>query len=124
MAKIKEQETAISELSSAVERFLKIQPIVRKLQGNIAKISEQVDTQRIFEVTVSKIDPEIVKPFTPSKNSMDKAENQTAMESQTMSALKAGYNVIMMRPDIFGDEIAAVTQAMLVQSNKELKEAK
>ena len=55
---------------------------------------------------------------------MDKAEDQTAMENQTMSALKAHYNVIMMRPDIFGDEIAAVTQAMLVQSNKELKEAK
>ena len=31
-------------MSSAVERFLKIQPIVKKLQGNIAKIYEQVDT--------------------------------------------------------------------------------
>ena len=31
--KIKEQENSISELSSAVERFLKIQPIVKKLQG-------------------------------------------------------------------------------------------
>ena len=38
--------------------------------------------------------------------------------------MKARYNVIMMRPDICGDEIAAVTQAMLVQLNKELKEAK
>ena len=123
-AKIMDQENTISELSSAMESFLKIQPIVKKLQGNIAKISKQVDTQKKFEATVSKIDPEIVKPFTPSKNSMDKAENQTAMENQTMSALKARYNVIMMRPDIFGDEIAAVTQAMLVQSNKELKEAK
>ena len=123
-AKIMDQENTISELSSAMESFLKIQPIVKKLQGNIAKISKQVDTQKKFEATVSKIDPEIVKPFTPSKNSMDKAENQTAMENQTMSALKARYNVIMMRPDIFGDEIAAVTQAMLAQSNKELKEAK
>ena len=107
-----------------MERFLKIQPIVKKLQGNIAEKSKQVNTQRKIEVTVSKIDPEIVKPFTPSKNSMDKAENQTDMENQTMSALKARYTVIMMRQDIFGDEIAAVTQAMLVQSNKELKEAK
>ena len=35
MAKIKEQNTAIIELSSAVELYLKIQPIVKKLQGNI-----------------------------------------------------------------------------------------
>ena len=65
--KIKEQKTAISELSSAVERFLKIQPIVKKFQEDIAKISKPVDTQRKFEGTVSKIDPEIVKPFTSPK---------------------------------------------------------
>ena len=40
--KIKEQENSISELSSAVERFLKIQPIVKKLQGNISNISKHV----------------------------------------------------------------------------------
>ena len=33
--KIKEQENSTSELSLAVERFLKIHPIVKKLQGNI-----------------------------------------------------------------------------------------
>ena len=64
------------------------------MQGNIAKISKQVDTQKKFEATVSKIDPEIVKPFTPSKNSMDKAENQTAMENQTMSALKGNEGAL------------------------------
>ena len=69
-AKIMDQKNTISELSSAVECFLKIQPIVKKLQGNIAKTSKQVDTQRKFEVTVSKIDPEIFKPYTPPKNSM------------------------------------------------------
>ena len=63
-ANIIDQENTISELSSAVERFLKIQSIVKKLQGNFAKISKQVDTQKKLEVTVSKIDPEIVKPFT------------------------------------------------------------
>jgi hypothetical protein len=36
--KIKEQENSVNELSSAVELFLKIQPIVKKLQGNILKI--------------------------------------------------------------------------------------
>ena len=64
--KIKEQENSISELSSAVERFLKLQPIVKKLQGNISNISKHVVPK--FKVTVPKIDdPEIVKPFTPSK---------------------------------------------------------
>ena len=36
--KIKKQENSISEQSSVVERFLKIQPIVKKLQGNISDI--------------------------------------------------------------------------------------
>ncbi len=90
-----------------MERFLKIQPVVKTLQGNIAKKSKQVETQRKFGVTVSKIDPEIIKPFTPPKNSMEEAEHQTAMGNQMMSALKARYNVLMMRPDIYGDEIAA-----------------
>ena len=54
---------------------------------------------------------------------MEKAEHQTAMENQTISAMKARYNVIMMRPDIFGDEKTALTQAMLVQCSKALKGA-
>jgi flagellar biosynthesis chaperone FliJ len=70
--KIKEQETSINELSSAVESFLKIQPIVKKLQGNLSKISNQVVPQEQFKVTVSK--PEIVKPFTPS---LEKSEVMT-----------------------------------------------
>ena len=63
--KIKEQEHSINELSSAVERFLKIQPIVKKLQGNILKISKQAVARKI-KLTVSNIDLEIVKPFPPS----------------------------------------------------------
>jgi hypothetical protein len=61
--KIKEQENSINELSSAVERFLKIQPIVKKLQGNILKISKQAVAREKIKVTASNIDPEIVKPF-------------------------------------------------------------
>jgi hypothetical protein len=61
--KIKEQESSINELSSAVEHFLKIQPIVKKLQGNILTISKQAVA---IKVTASNIDLEIVKPFTPS----------------------------------------------------------
>jgi hypothetical protein len=64
--KIKEQENSINELSSAVERFLKIQPIVKKLQGNILKISKQAVALEKIKVMASNIDLEIVKPFTPS----------------------------------------------------------
>ena len=46
--KIKEQKNSINELSSAVERFLKIQPIIKKLQGNISKISKHVVPQDII----------------------------------------------------------------------------
>jgi hypothetical protein len=37
------------------------------------KISKQVDTQKIFKVTVSKIEPEIIKPVTPSNYSVENA---------------------------------------------------
>jgi hypothetical protein len=63
--KIKEQEHSINELSSAVELFLKIQPIIKKLQENILKILKQTVALKI-NVTVSNIDQEIVKPFAPS----------------------------------------------------------
>ena len=38
--KIKEQENSKCEMGSAIERCLKIQPFVKKLQGNISKISK------------------------------------------------------------------------------------
>jgi hypothetical protein len=44
--KIKEKEHSINELSSAVELFLKIQLIVKKLQGNILKILKQAVAKR------------------------------------------------------------------------------
>ncbi len=46
--------------------------MVKKLQGNlnIAKISKQVDTQEKSKVTASKIDPDIVKLFTPSSENL------------------------------------------------------
>ena len=89
-AKIKEQENSISELSSAVECFLKIQPIVKKLQVNISKISNHVVPnvpQDKFKVTVPKIgDPEIVKPFTPSlENAEVMTTHQEPMENSELS---------------------------------------
>ncbi len=62
---IKEQDNSISEVSSAVESVLKIQDVVKKLQGNISKISKQVVPQERFKVTVSKIGLETIIPFTP-----------------------------------------------------------
>ena len=94
-----DQENTISELSSAVESFLKIQPIVKKLQGNIAKISKQVDTQRKSEVTVSKIDPEIVKPFTPPKNSMEKTVQQPAKDKSKTKPKKACTPSMILEDD-------------------------
>ena len=82
--KIKEQEISLSELSSTVERFLKIHPVVnnvKKLQGNISNISKHVVPQDKFKVTVPKIDDsEIVKPFTPTKKFVGMTVRQPAMK--------------------------------------------
>ena len=76
--KIKEQENSINELSSAAERFLQIQPIVKSLQGNILKISKQAVAREKIKVTASNIDLEIVKPFTPSlEKSVSMTKRQT-----------------------------------------------
>ncbi len=84
--KIKEQEISISELSSAVESFIKIQFVVMKLQGNISKISKQVVPQERFKVTVSKIDPKIVKPFTSSsEKSVGMTKHQESMGNAALS---------------------------------------
>ena len=85
--KIKEQENSISELSSAVERFLKIQPIGKKLQGTISKISKHVVPQDQFEATVPKIDEsEIVKSFTPPLEKSVGMTKQQAMKEMQDSA--------------------------------------
>ena len=82
--KIKEQENSISELSSAVERFLKVQPIVKKLQVDFLNISKHVVPEDKFKVTDPKIDDsEIVKPFTPS---LEKWTKQRAMKEIQHSA--------------------------------------
>ena len=82
--KIKEQEHSINELSSAVERFLKIQPIVKKLQGNILKIPKEAVAQEKIKVTASNIDPGIVKPSTPS------LEKSVGMTKRQRDNVKSG----------------------------------
>ena len=87
--KIKEQENSIRELSSAVERFLKIQPIVKKLQVNISKISNHVVQQdKLIKVTVKIDDPEIVKPFTPSlEKSVGTTKHKPTMSKEAKAAM-------------------------------------
>ncbi len=58
---IKEQKNSISELSSAVEGFLKVQAVVEKLQRNILKILKQVVPQERFRVMVSNIDLDLLQ---------------------------------------------------------------
>ena len=84
----KEQQNTIDELSSAVKEFLKVQSTVKKLQGNIEKLSKQLKSQMKFNVQVSS-SHQIVKPFTPVDNSVDvpvrhqpHSEIQNAPETQ------------------------------------------
>ena len=81
----KEQQNTIEELSSAVKEFLRVQSTVKKLQGNIEKLSKQLESHEKFKVPLST-NHQIVKPFTP-KNSVDVLHRQTHAENQT-SVLK------------------------------------
>ncbi len=85
--KIKEQENSISELSSAVESFLKIQAIVKKLLIELLEDIEAIVPQERFKVTVSMIDPKIVKPFTPRlRKSVGMTKRQIFMKERQDSA--------------------------------------
>ena len=47
----KEQQNTIDELvSSAVKEFLRVQSTVKKLQGDIKKLSKQLESQEKFKV--------------------------------------------------------------------------
>jgi hypothetical protein len=54
-------------MSSAVTKFLKVQPVVKKIQGNIEKTLESAITHEKFKVKVVNLDQsiEMVKSFTP-----------------------------------------------------------
>ena len=120
--KTKEQQDTIDELSSAVKEFLKVQPCVKKLQGNIAKIHKQVES-RTFKVTVPISGPQIVKPFTPKENS---EEMQPTLEHLSMSELQAQYDRLTMMPDqlpiTYDSEISKTLQAMIKLRTKESRE--
>ncbi len=53
---VKEQQNIIDEMSSAITKFLKVQPVVKKIQGNIKKTLESVITQGKFKVKVTDRD--------------------------------------------------------------------
>jgi hypothetical protein len=84
----KEQQTTIEELSSAVKDFLRAQSTVKKLQGNIEKLSKQLESHEKFKVPLST-NHQVVKSFTP-KNSVDVLHRQTHEENQT-SVLKTRW---------------------------------
>ena len=118
--KTKEQQDTIDELSSAVKEFLKVQSCAKKLQGNIAKIHTQVKSQT-FKVTVPKIGPQIVKPFTPEENS---EESQTTMGIQSpMSALEEQRMRLIMS-GAPGREIYNNLQSIIELTTKELHQHK
>jgi hypothetical protein len=59
----------IDELGSAVEDVVKVQPIVKKLHGTMAKLSGQVKSK----VPILQV----VEPVTPTNNYMGTAKDQT-----------------------------------------------
>jgi DNA uptake protein ComE-like DNA-binding protein len=65
--RLKEQQNIIDEMSSAITKFLKVQPVVKEIQGNIEKTLESAITQGKFKVKVVNRDQsiEMVKSFTP-----------------------------------------------------------
>jgi hypothetical protein len=56
----------IDQLNSAVKHLLKVQSTVKKLQGTITKLSELLESQKKFKVTVQQV----VKPLTQANNSL------------------------------------------------------
>jgi len=57
--RVKEQQNIIDEMSSAITKFLKVQPVVKKIQGNIEKTLESAITQGKFKVKVVNRDQSI-----------------------------------------------------------------
>ena len=119
--KIKEQENSISGLGSAIERFLKIQPIVKKLQGNISKISKHVVPRDKFKITVPKIDDsEIVKPFTPS---LEKSVGMTKHKPTISKEAKAEMDLFILSwfPGRAQDTTADTTKHPMTTEKKSCK---
>ena len=71
-----------------MKEFLRVQSTVKKLQGNIEKLSKQLESHEKFKVPLST-NHQIVKPFTP-KNSVDVLHRQTHVKNQT-SVLKTHW---------------------------------
>jgi hypothetical protein len=113
----KEQQNTIEELSSAVKEFLRVQSTVKKLQGNIEKLSKQLESHEKFKVPLST-NHQIVKPFTP-KNSVDVLHRQTHAENQT-SVLKTRGQQLDAECELRcqGSEIEACTSEIKTRRRK------
>jgi hypothetical protein len=83
---VKEQRNIINEMDSAITKFLKVQPVVKKIQGNIEKALESAMTQGKFKVKVTDSDQpiEMVKSFTPDTNNSLEATIQNTRDDATV----------------------------------------
>ena len=102
-------------LSSAVKEFLRVQSTVKKLQGSIKKLSEQLESQEKFKVPLST-NHQIVKPFTP-QNSADALRHQTHAENQT-SVLKTREKFAECELRCQGSEIETCTSESKTRRRK------
>ena len=112
----KEQQNTIDELSSAVKEFLRVQSTVKKLQGNIKKLSEQLESQEKFKVPIST-NHQIVKPFTP-QNSADDLHHQTHAENQTSVLKTRGQQFAECELRCQGSEIETCTSESKTRRRK------
>ena len=74
MMQIKKQQGIIDEMKSAVQNFLKVQSIVKKLQGTITK---PLESQKKFKVTIQHV----VKPLTQVNNSLRARDAEELMDT-------------------------------------------
>ncbi len=79
--------------------FLKIQQIIKFCSGALLRYHSTMwrYTQMKFKVTVSKIDHEIVKSFTPSTKSLDRTVQQPAMENLMITPKNTCKSSMMCR---------------------------
>ena len=78
---VKEQRDIINDMNSAIERFLRIQPVVKKIQGNIDKAKLAMNQEK-FKVQIPDRDQpiEMVKSFTPDTINSLEATIQNARD--------------------------------------------
>ena len=99
-----------------MKEFLRVQSTVKKLQGNIKKLSEQLESQEKFKVPIST-NHQIVKPFTP-QTSADALHHQTHVENQTSVLKTRGQQFAECELRCQGSEIETCTSESKTRRRK------